>query len=191
MAIPQKVEGYTFADYAAWDESERMELIDGKPVMQAVPSILHQWVVGGIYNQLSQYLAGKGCKAFVAPLAVQLFADSDTPDDKVKTVVEPDIMVICDPEKLRKGNCVTGAPDLIVEVLSPSTQRHDRLTKFNLYWSAGVREYWIVSLAEKSVQVFLLKDGEYRQADVGFEGDRLKVNILEDCEIDLAAVFAE
>lgn len=191
MALPQREADYTFADYLAWDGKERIELIEGELVMQAAPSLAHQRVVRKLISALSQYLDGRKCEPIVAPFAVQLFADRRTPDNRVKTVVEPDIMVVCDPEKLQKPNCVTGAPDLIIEVLSPSTRRHDRLVKFNLYWHAGVREYWIVDPIGKWVQAFLLVNGVYQQVNVGYEGDSLRVNILDDCTIDLGAVFSE
>ena len=103
---------------------------------------------------------------------------------------EPDITVVCDSSKLDDIGC-KGAPDLVIEILSPSTQRHDRLTKFNLYQRAGVREYWIIDTSSKSVQVFVLEDGRYTAKDFGTAGDKLKVNVLEDCTIDLAEVFLE
>ena len=105
-------------------------------------------------------------------------------------MVEPDITVVCDPSKLDNTGC-KGAPDLVMEVLSPSTQRHDRLTKFNLYQRAGVQEYWIVDPDSKSAQLFILEDGRYTAKDFGTVGDKLKVNILEDCTIDLSEVFPE
>ena len=108
----------------------------------------------------------------------------------VDTLLEPDISVICDPSKLDDIGC-KGAPDLVMEILSPSTQRHDKLTKFNLYQQAGVREYWIVDPASKSVQVFVLEDGRYAAKDFGAAGDKLNVNIFEDCVIDLSQVFSE
>lgn len=182
---------YSYEDYASWDEDERIELINGRPFMQAAPSIAHQRVSGRIFGQLIQYLDGKTCEPFCAPVAVQLDANSRTPDSEVKTVVEPDIIVVCDPKKLKKRNCVIGAPDLVIEVLSPSTNRHDRLVKYNLYWRAGVREYWLVDPVGKWVQVFLLENGVFVQKTVGYEGDAVKVNILDDCTIDFGKVFAE
>lgn len=105
-------------------------------------------------------------------------------------MVIPDVTVVCDPQKLDSVGC-KGAPDLIAEVLSPSNRRHDRFTKFNLYQRAGVREYWIVDPDDKSVQVFLLEEGRYTLKDYGGEKDTVKVNILEDCVIDLSLVFPE
>ena len=103
-------------------------------------------------------------------------------------MVQPDITVVCDPSKLDNTGC-KGAPDLVMEILSPSTQRHDKLTKFNLYQRAGVREYWIVDADSKSVQVFVLENDHYIAKDLGAVGDKLKVNVLDDCVIDLTEVF--
>ena len=105
-------------------------------------------------------------------------------------MVEPDISVICDPDKLDAFGC-KGAPDLVIEILSPSTQRHDRVTKFNLYQRAGVREYWIVDPANPSVQSFILENGGYKANDFKIAGEQIKVNVLEDCVLDLSQVFPE
>lgn len=102
----------------------------------------------------------------------------------------PDIFAVCDPSKLDDIGC-KGAPDLVMEILSPSTKRHDRFTKFNLYQRAGVREYWIVDPDDKTVQVFVLEDGHYTAKDYGAVGDTVRVNVLEDCTIDLSQVFPE
>ena len=189
MALPQE-NRYTLADALTWDEQARIELIDGYPVMMAPPSRAHQKVSMALATQLSNYLTGKTCEVYAAPFAVRLFErEGDFPED-VDTLVEPDITVVCDPSKLDDTGC-KGAPDLVMEILSPSTQRHDKLTKFNLYQRSGVREYWIVDPASKSVQVFVLEDGHYAAADFGMAGDTLKVNVLEGCAIDLTSVFAE
>lgn len=191
MALPAEKERYTFADALAWDDGERAELIDGEIYLMApAPSRPHQKVSGEIFRQLANYLEGKKCEAYSAPFDVRLFEqDGDAPED-VDTVVEPDISVVCDPSKLDDIGC-KGAPDLVMEILSPSTTRHDRFTKFNLYQRAGVREYWIVDPADRSVQVFVLEDGRYTAKDFGAAGDKLCVNVLEDCTIDLSPVFPE
>lgn len=189
MALPQE-NRYTLADALSWDEQERIELIDGYPVMMAPPSRAHQEASISLSTQLHNYLTGKKCRVYHAPFAVRPFErNGDYPED-VDTLVEPDITVVCDPSKLDDIGC-KGAPDLVMEILSPSTQRHDKLTKFNLYQRAGVREYWIVDPASKSVQVFVLEDGRYAATDFGQAGDKLKVTILEDCVIDLSQVFPE
>ena len=102
--------------------------------------------------------------------------------------MEPDITVVCDRSKLDAQGC-KGAPSMIIEILSPSTQRHDRLTKLNLYQRAGVGEYWIVNPEDRTVQVMLLENGIYRVTDVRTAGDVIKVNSLEGCYLELEKVF--
>ncbi len=134
---------------------------------------------------------GKNCRAIAAPFAVRLFEkDGDAPKD-VDTVVEPDISVICDRNKLDKHGC-KGAPDLIAEVLSPSTQRHDQLVKLNLYQRAGVKEYWIADPENKTVRVMLLtSDGIFQIHEVYQREDVAKVNVLDGCFLELGRVFSE
>ena len=188
MALPAEEMRYTFADYLTWDEDDHIELIYGYPYMMSPPLRIHQKVSGALFRQLANYLDGKKCEVYSAPFGVRLFEEEgDRPED-VNTVVEPDLVVVCDPGKLDDYGC-KGAPDLVIEILSPSTRRHDRLTKYNLYQRAGVREYWIVDPTDKSVQVFTLEDGRYAAKDFGAVGDKVKVNILEDCVIDLSEVF--
>lgn len=191
MPLPAKQERFTFADCLTWDEGEHIEIINGEAFMMATPSRIHQEICFEIGRQLGNYLEGKQCKAYPAPFGVRLFEqDGDRPEN-VDTMVEPDISVVCDRNKLDKHGC-KGAPDMIVEVLSPSTQRHDQLVKLNLYQRAGVREYWIVDPENKTVRV-LLQTGEgtlwthevYRREDVA------KVNVLEGCFIELSKVFSE
>ena len=190
MSLPAEEKRYTFADILTWDESDRIEIIDGEAVMMAPPSRTHQEISGELFGQLRDYLKGKNCKVYAAPFAVRLFEkDGDRPED-VDTLVEPDIAVICDPAKLDKYGC-RGAPDMVVEILSPSTQRQDRFTKFSLYQRAGVREYWIVDPENKFVQSFWLEDGRYAVKEFGAAGDKMCVNVLEDCVIDLSEIFPE
>lgn len=189
MALPAEKERYTFADCLTWGEDERIEIIDGEPVMMAPPpSSEHQEISMELSAQLHAYLKGKRCKVYAAPFAVRLFEeDGDRPDD-VDTMVEPDISVVCDPNKIDRHGC-KGAPDMVVEILSPSTQRHDRFTKFSLYQRAGVKEYWIVDPESKAVQSFVLEDGRYSVKEYGTAGDKMRVSVLEDCVIDLSEVF--
>ena len=190
MALPAEKKRYTFADVLTWEENERIEIINGEAFMMAPPSSYHQRISMELSRQLANYLDGKRCDVFSAPFGVRLFErDGDSPED-VDTMVEPDISVVCDPSKIDKRGC-KGAPDLVIEILSPSTRRHDIRTKTNLYQRAGVREYWIVSPEENMVQVFLLEDGRYTFKDSGADGDKLKVNVLEDCFIDLSKVLTE
>ena len=189
MALPAEKERYTFADMQTWDDGERTELIDGEVFLMApAPAREHQKVSGELFAQLHACLRGKRCEVYAAPFDVRLFEkNGDSPED-VDTVVEPDISVVCDPSKLDDIGC-KGAPDLVMEILSPSTTRRDKFTKFNLYQRAGVRECWIVDPSDKSVQVFVLEDGRYTAKDFGAAGDTVRVNVLKDCVIDLSEVF--
>ena len=190
MALPAENVRYTYADYLTWDENERIELLDGAPVMMASPSRVHQEISMEISRQLANFLEGKKCRVYAAPFAVRLFEkEKDAPED-VDTVVEPDISVVCDTNKLDEHGC-KGAPDMIVEILSPSTARHDRLIKLGEYQRAGVREYWIVSPDEKTVQTYLLKDGLFYPYEVYGKKDVAKVNVLDGCFIELGKVFPE
>ena len=189
MAQPAEKARYTFADALTWNENERIEIINGEALMMAPPSRVHQEISGEIFRQLANYLEGKKCRVYAAPFAVRLFErDVEAPED-VDTMVEPDLSVVCDSDKLDKYGC-KGAPDVVIEILSPSTQRHDRLVKLGLYQRAGVREYWIVDPVSKSVQIFVLENGHYAAKDFGSAEEKVRVNVLEDCEINLSQVFS-
>ena len=188
MALPLKKESYTFADCLTWPENERIELIDGEAVLMSLPSTVPQKISGELFRQLTNFLEGKKCEVFSAPFGVRLFEkDGDSPEN-VDTMVEPDISVICDRDKLDRHGC-KGAPDLIVEILSPSTQRRDRLIKLELYQRAGVREYWLVSPEEQTVQVLLFTNGLLLPRELYKKGDIAKVNVLEGCFLELEKVF--
>ena len=157
MALPAENTRYTFADCLTWDESNRIELINGEAIMMAAPSSIHQEISMEISRQLANYLEGKECRVYPAPFDVRLFEkEGDNPDD-IDTVVEPDITVVCDRSKIDSHGC-KGAPDLIVEILSPSSLRTDRLVKLRLYQRAGVREYWIVDPKKEITVVYHLED---------------------------------
>lgn len=189
MALPQQ-KSYTYADLLSWDDDVRYELIKGEPVMMSPPYRIHQKISGELYLQIGSYLKGKRCEVYHAPFSVRLFEkDSDAPHT-VDTLVEPDLTVICDPGKLDKYGC-KGAPDLVVEILSPSTRQHDCLIKYNLYQQAGVKEYWIVDPDKKVVLVHKLVDGQYHAPDAYTAEDTVPVGVLEDCAVDLTAVFSE
>lgn len=172
----------TYADYLTWDDGNRYELIDGVAYMLAAPSSIHQEIVANLTAELVFCLKGKPCKVFPSPYDVRL--NADTKDD---TVVQPDISVICDPGKIEARGC-KGAPDMVIEILSPSTALYDYNSKLSKYLEAGVREYWIVSPDERRVQVYLFENGKgilqiYKDAEV------IPVHALGDCRINLAEVF--
>ncbi len=190
MALPAEEMRYTFADYLTWDEDDHIELIYGYPRMMSPPLRIHQKVSGELFAQLHGYLDGKKCEVYAAPFGVRLFQEEDDKPEDINTVVEPDLVVVCDPNKLDDYGC-KGAPDLIVEILSPTTRRHDRIVKLDLYQRAGVREYWVVNPEDRTVQVMLLKDHYLLPVEDYGREDTAKVNILEDCTIDLSKVFSE
>jgi len=151
---------FTYADYRNWPDDERWELIDGEAyAMSPVPTISHQTLAGQLFRQIDEALDGAPCRALISPVDVLLPAP-DEADDRSTTVVQPDILVVCDPAKLTERN-VRGAPDWIIEVLSPATARHDHITKRALYERAGVREYWLVHPVDRIVTVYTLNDGQY------------------------------
>lgn len=179
---------YTLADALTWGEQDHNELIYGAPFDLKIPLRIHQEVRRNLGAQLYHYAEGKTCEVYGLPLAVRPFEQDGDQPENVDTLVEPDITVVCDCSKLDDIGC-KGAPDLVVEILSPWTQRHDRFTKFSLYQRAGVQEYWIVDPDNKTVQVFVLENGYYVAADFGEAGDKLRVNVLKNCTIDLTQVF--
>ena len=192
MALPAEKERYTCADVLTWPDNERAEIINGEPVMMAPPpSRVHQEISFEISRQIGNYLDGKRCKVYPAPFGVRLFEqDGDSPED-VDTMVEPDISIVCDPSKLDDHGC-KGAPDMVVEVLSPSTQRHDQLVKLGLYQRARVREYWIVDPMNKTTRVMLLDAGGTLQLHEVYDRKGVaKVNVLDGCFIELSKVFPE
>lgn len=190
MALPAEKEFFTLADYLQWEEEEgRYELINGDAYLMAPPTRTHQRVCVELTRQLANFLEGKKCEVYAAPFGVRLFErEGDRPED-VDTLVEPDITVVCEKSKLDEYGC-RGAPELVMEVLSPSSRKHDRLVKLNLYQRAGVPEYWIINPEEESVQVFL-RDGsgnlrihnEYDRTEIA------KVHALDGCFIELCKVF--
>lgn len=189
MALPAENVRYTFANCLTWDESERAEIINGEVFLMAPPSRIHQEIAAELTRQFGNYLEGKRCKVYPAPFGVRLFEqDGDSPED-VDTMVEPDLSVVCDEDKLDDNGC-KGAPDLVVEIISPSSRRHDRLVKLGLYQRAGVREYWIVDPDTQSVMVFTQDGGgSLRLLEDYGRKDIARVNVLDGCFIDLNKVF--
>jgi len=156
---------HTYGEYLSWPEDARYELIDGEAYLMApAPALAHQDVAGGVFSQIYSQLEGKACRAFVAPVDVRL-PKVDEADDQIDTVVQPDVLVVCDPSKLdRRG--VRGAPDWVLEVLSPSTAGHDQVLKRRIYEQAGVREFWLVHPMDRVLIIYRLDGAEYGKPDV-------------------------
>lgn len=171
---------WSWSDYQAWPDDKRWELIAGEAfAMAPAPSIAHQSVTLRLAARLEQALRGKSCRPFVAPVDVRL-SDAD--------VVQPDVLVVCDPKKITT-HYIDGAPDLVIEVLSPATATRDLREKKALYAKYGVREYIVVDPLEYYVTRFLLSEGRYGAGDV-FGGDEtLELVCLPTVEIALWEVF--
>lgn len=177
--MPQpKTEQYTIDYIYALPDGQRAELIDGTIYDMTPPSRFHQDISGELFRTISNYVHDKkgSCKVYHAPFAVFLSADD-------KTYVEPDICVICDTDKLNDRGC-NGAPDFIIEIVSPSSQRMDYFVKLFKYRTAGVREYWIVNPMKKTVQVYSF-EGKEDSCQYSFD-DEINVAIYEDLTICLA-----
>ena len=174
---------YKYSDYASWDDGNRYELIDGVVHLMSAPTADHQRVLGRLFRKFADYLDDKACEVFVAPFDVCLSGEGD--DDYM--VVQPDILVICDESKIDNRYC-NGAPDLVVEILSPSTSRMDRIKKHNKYLQAGVREYWIADPVDRNVVVNLLENGKY-VIHAYDETEKIPVHVLENCIIVLPDIF--
>ncbi|MFD2211915.1 Uma2 family endonuclease [Virgibacillus halophilus] len=190
MSFPKKERVYTYADYLSWPENERIEIIDGVPYLQAAPSRIHQEVLSDVHRQLANYLLDKDYKVYPAPFHVVLDPENENADDaRSKYVLEPDISVVCDKEKLDDRGC-KGSPDLIVEIISPSTARKDKIEKFHIYEQYGVQEYWMIEPKEKIVSVFSLqRNGKYGRPELYTEEDQVEVSLFDDLVIKLDSVF--
>jgi len=176
---------YTYADYLEWEGPERYELYDGEAFMMASPSVVHQALLMELSLNFGNWLQGKPCRVFAAPLDVRLFPKEDKSD---RTVVQPDLLVVCDKDKLDKGS-VNGPPDLIIEIVSPSNTPSELFRKFNYYLKAKVREYWVIDPESKIVNVHIYENGRYISAT--YEGDdRIPVTVLEGLEVSLEALWA-
>jgi len=186
MEVRETAEKYSYTDYASWNDDNRYELIDGKVyLMSPGPSTGHQAISGAIFNQLYNSLRGKPCMAFSAPFDVCLNGKGDEDN----TIVQPDVLVVCDMAKLDKKR-VNGAPDMVVEILSPSTASRDAILKMSKYLQAGVREYWIVDPEGKKTYVNVLSNDKYN-LEVYEEADIVPVSILPGCRIDMKEVFRD
>lgn len=182
---------YTYADYLLWQFDERVELLRGKIKQMSAPSMKHQRLVTRLTREVANALWKTPCQTFVAPFDVRLTRTQKASNREVTTVVQPDLCVICDAGKLDEKGCI-GAPDLVIEVLSPGNSRTEMKDKFELYQESGVLEYWIVSPIEKTIQVWVLdKTGHYIGKQPKVEGDILTTPIVPNLALDLSEVFMD
>ena len=152
QALRKPTAGFCYADYRRWPDDERWELINGEAYAMTAPSLSHQSTVGELFRQIANYLVGRPCRPFVAPFDVRLPRAYER-DEDATTVVQPDITVVCDPAKLDAQGC-RGAPDWVIEVLSPSTAARDQIQKLAVYECSGVREVWLVHPSDHTVTIY-------------------------------------
>lgn len=186
--LEKKNQKFAYRDFLAWDDQERWELIDGSPYnMTPAPSPEHQRICGELFFQIRSYLQGKECQVFFAPFDVRL-AEPNESEEACSNVVQPDLLVICDPAKIDEKGC-KGAPDLVIEILSPATVKKDLTIKRKLYERFQVKEYWIVDPANQYIQVYQLQDGKYQPAVVYDQEEQVRFSIFADLSIDLRELF--
>ncbi|GHV50994.1 hypothetical protein FACS1894216_04180 [Synergistales bacterium] len=184
-------ERYTYGDYKTWDDDTRWELIDGEAFcMSPGASNYHQLLLGALYKKLANHFDGKKCKVYVAPFDV-LLPNGDEDDDDIVNVVQPDIMIVCDRSKIHFRGII-GAPDVIFEILSPSTSKRGMSVKLKLYERSGVREYFVVDPYGESVTAFGENNGgRFSKETVYSASDVLKFGTFAELEIPLTQIFEE
>ncbi|HAI74985.1 MAG TPA: restriction endonuclease [Microscillaceae bacterium] len=185
---------YSYADYLTWRFEQSVELIKGKIFkMSPAPSVKHQRISGRVYLSVGSYFQKQNCDVFSAPFDVRLLdkKKSSKANAEVYTVVQPDICVICDKAKLDERGCI-GAPDLIIEILSPGNSKKEMKIKYALYEESGIQEYWIVFPSEHVLQQYILNEqGKYVLNNSFTEDEVFNAHIFPDLQIDLADIFEE
>ncbi len=181
---------YSYADYYKWKFEERVELIKGKIFkMSPAPNRVHQEVAGHLYRRLGNHLEKSPCRVYIAPFDVRLPRKSK--DDKdILTVLQPDICLVCDPSILDDRGCL-GAPDLIIEILSPGNSKKEVKNKYEAYEEAGVKEYWIADPIRQTMQVYLLRDGHFAAQRTLTNEDVVTSTVVAGFSMNLAELFIQ
>ena len=193
MGLPQRHHetGFTYADYLTWPEGERWEIIDGHAyAMSPAPTNFHQLIVGELFARIHHHFHGKPCRPFVAPFDVRL-PNAGLDDHEIDTVVQPDISLVCDPNKLKDNHGCLGAPDWVIEVLSPSTAVHDQRIKRALFERHGVPEYWLVHPVDRSVTIYRLVNQAYGQPLIYGVEDVCSPLAVPELVIAVADIFCD
>ena len=180
-------ETYTYVDTLDWHFKEYVELIRGWVFVKPTPLTMHQQCLGNLAGEIGRYCKHKPYQAWMGPLDVRL-AGALLADSQITTVVQPDLFVLHDRRKMDEFGCV-GAPDWIIEIVTPGTVNHDIKTKYDLYAESGVAEYWIVYPGEQSIAVFVLQDGEYQTVGEYYEPGLIPSHTLPALQLEWADVF--
>jgi len=179
---------YTYLDYLKWTFEERVELIKGRIFEMSAPNRMHQEISSYIHGMIFIYLQDKSCKVYSAPFDVRI-PRKNKDDEDVITVLQPDICVICDLSKLDTRGCI-GAPDIVVEILSPGNNDKELKNKFEIYEESGVKEYWVVIPQVKSMMVHTLANGKYQSSRLLVAGDLVSSSVLEGFTLDIKELFS-
>lgn len=182
---------YTYADYLLWHFKERVELIKGKIFkMSPAPSSFHQDISWNLSREIDKVFRKTSCKMYAAPFDVRLinFKES-TADNQITTVVQPDLCVICDRNKIDERGCI-GAPDLIIEILSPGNSKKEMDIKYDLYEENGVREYWIVNPTIQTISIFVLQNDTYIGIKPLINDSKLQSPTFPDLKFSVEKIFA-
>ncbi|MCH6200318.1 Uma2 family endonuclease [Aquiflexum sp. LQ15W] len=182
---------YSYADYLTWQMDEMVEIIKGKVFKPAAaaPRRIHQEVTLKVARKFADYLDQKPCKIFIAPFDVRLPIKSKKNED-IFTVVQPDICVVCDRSKLDEAGCI-GAPDLIIEILSPGSNRKELKYKYEVYEESGVKEYWVIQPTEQTLLIYTLIAGKYVPSRLFSPGDIVSSACIKGFSLDLEDVFKD
>ena len=181
---------YSYYDYFQWKFEERVELIKGKIFkMSPAANYYHQLLAGRLHREISNFLHKKPCKVFFAPFDVR-FPRKSNDDKEIYTVLQPDLCIICDPSKLDKRGCI-GAPDIVIEILSPSNNTRDLKYKYDIYEESGVKEYWVVFPEERTMLVYTLTSGIYIASRFKMKEDIITTPVLPGFIMQLADIFQE
>jgi len=182
---------YSYADYLTWPMDLVAELIQGKVFKKAAaaPNRIHQRVSLKLSVNLFQFLEGKTCQVYEAPFDVRFPKDSKE-DHRIFDVVQPDLCVVCDPSKLDERGCI-GAPDLIVEILSPGSSKLELKHKYELYESRGVREYWIIHPEHQNLLIYTWVNGTFVPSHLYTTGDLVESKVVDGFKLDLEEFFSD
>jgi Uma2 family endonuclease len=182
---------YSYADYLTWPVDLVAELIQGKMFKKAAaaPKRIHQKVASKLNFKLYQFLEGKMCQVYPAPFDVRFPIDSKE-DHRIFDVVQPDLCVVCDPSKLDERGCI-GAPDLIIEILSPGSTKLELKHKFELYESRGVLEYWIIHPEHQNLLIYTWVEGTYVPSLLFTTGDTIESTVIKGFKLDLEEFFSD
>jgi Uma2 family endonuclease len=180
---------YTYADYLKWQFEERLELFKGKIFKMSAPNTIHQKIAGKLFLRLGVFLEKQKCQVFIAPFDIRLPARNRKKDNEITTVVQPDLCIVCDETKIDERGCC-GAPDVMIEILSPGNSKKEVRLKFELYEEAGVKEYWIINPVEENLIIYILdNERKFGGGKMYAGGDIIHCTAIPDLHVEVTDIF--